>query len=162
MTGIWCNKWLVCSEPLLFWPRKTRFSVTAVSSSRSPKEKQEKGFESCARCHSSTQLYPNATHLFVWENMTMFIWHSIRYHSFSTTCELIFYWFWQIRSVLPSEQWMAPSVLADIVVWVSESGLGWWITLLMILAWEWACLKRQTFGESVWVSYNVMDWWSCV
>lgn len=40
MTGIWCNKWLVCSEPFLFWPKKTRFSVTAVSLS-GPKSKRK-------------------------------------------------------------------------------------------------------------------------
>lgn len=42
MTGIWCNKWSVCSEPLLFRPKKTRFSVTAVSSS-SPKSREKAG-----------------------------------------------------------------------------------------------------------------------
>lgn len=42
MTGIWCNKWSVCSEALLFGPKKTRFSVTAVSSS-SPKSRGEAG-----------------------------------------------------------------------------------------------------------------------
>lgn len=42
MTGIWCNKWSVCNEPPLFRPKKTRFSVTAVSSS-SPKPRGEEG-----------------------------------------------------------------------------------------------------------------------
>lgn len=45
-------------------------------------------------------------------------------------------------SVWPSEQWKAAYVLADIVVWVSDWGLAWWITLLMILAWEWALFKK--------------------
>lgn len=71
-----------------------------------------------------------------------FAWQSVCCQSFSAICEFILLWWRQIRSVLPSERWIAPSVLADIVVWVSESGLGWWITLLMILAWERACFKK--------------------
>lgn len=71
-----------------------------------------------------------------------------------TICMFILSWCWQIRSVLLCERWMAPSVLADIVVWVSESGLGWWITLLMILAGESACFKKPGIGW-VWVSHGV-------
>lgn len=66
---------------------------------------------------------------------------------------------WLIKSVLPSEHWAALSVLADTVVWVSESGYDWRITLLMILARDAAFFFKKADIRRVRLGFiDVLDW----